>query len=88
MEYEEKRIGLNPIPSDLLEYLNEAQLYTYHRMTTLGWRIKFIRRPMHQSPVCCMTDSNEITLALIEGNGFLNTQPDIPLRSDEKSRKS
>jgi len=35
-----------------------------------------------------MTDSNEITLALIEGNGFLNTQPDIPLRGDDNSRKS
>ena len=83
MEQEEKRKGLKPIPDDPLGYLNEAQLFTYRRMKASGWRIKFIRRPMHQSPVCVMTDSDETLLALIERNGFLNKQPDIPLRSDE-----
>jgi hypothetical protein len=87
MEYKEKRKGIKPIPDDPLGYLNEAQLFTYHRMTAVGWRIKFIRRPMYQSPVCFMTDSGEAALALIEQNGFLNQQPDIPLRSDENRVK-
>ena len=83
MAQEEKRKGLKPVPDDPLVYLNESQLFTYHRMTASGWRIKFIRRPMYQSPVFVMTDSDETLLALIERNGFLNKQPDIPLRSDE-----
>ena len=83
MEQEEKRKGIKPVPDDPLGYLNEAQLFTYRRMATFGWRIKFIRRPKYQSPVCVMTDSDETILALIERNGFLNKQPDIPLRSNE-----
>ncbi|MEA1889437.1 MAG: hypothetical protein U9N50_06605 [Pseudomonadota bacterium] len=87
IEQEEKRKGTKPIPDDPLEYLNEAQLFTYRRMATSGWHIKFIRRPKYHSPVCVMTDSDESMLALIERNGFLNKQPDIPLRSNEKWAK-
>ncbi|MEA1889523.1 MAG: hypothetical protein U9N50_07070 [Pseudomonadota bacterium] len=83
MEKKEKRKGVKPIPDDPLGYLNEAQLFTYRRMTASGWHIKFIRRPMYQNPVCVMTDSDETALALIEQNGFLNRHPDIPLRRDE-----
>jgi hypothetical protein len=83
MEHEEKRKGIKPVPDDPLGYLNEAQRFTYHRMKASGWRIKFIRRPMYQNPVCVMTDSDDTSLALIERNGFLNKNPDIPLRRDE-----
>jgi len=87
MEQEEKRKGMKAVPDDPLGYLNEAQLFTYRRMTASGWRIKFIRRPKYKSPVCVMTDSDETMLALIERNGFLNKQPDIPLRSNENWAK-
>ena len=83
MPQEEKRKGLKPIPDNPLGYLNAAQLFTYRRMTASGWRIKFIRRPMYQNSVFVMTDPDETMLALIERNGYLNEQPDIPLRSDE-----
>jgi len=87
MEHEEKRKGVKPIPDNPLGYLNEAQKFTYQRMIAVGWRIKFIRRPMYQSPVCIMTNSDETMLALIERNGFLNEKPDIPLRSGENRAK-
>lgn len=87
MEQEEKRKGVKPIPDDPLGYLNEAQLFTYRRMTTFGWHIKFIRRPMYQSPVFVMTDSDESMFALIEQNGFLNKQPSLPLRRNENWAK-
>lgn len=83
MDHEEKRKGTKPVPDEPLEYLNEAQRFTYHRMKASGWRIKFIRRPMYQNPVCVMTDSDDTVLALIERNGFLNKNPDIPLRRED-----
>jgi hypothetical protein len=83
MDHEEKRKGTKPVPDEPLEYLNEAQRFTYHRMKASGWRIKFIRRPMFQNPVCVMTDPDDTTLAVIERNGFLNRRPDIPLRNNE-----
>lgn len=87
MVHEEKRKGIKPIPDNPLGYLNDAQQFTYRRMMASGWRIKFIRRPMYQNPVCVMTDSDETMLALIEKNGYLNKQPDIPLRSNERLAK-
>ena len=84
MEQEEKRKGIKPVPDDPLGYLNEAQLFTYRRMAAFGWRIKFIRRPKYQSPVCVMTDSDETTLAVLEDDGFHNRQPNITLRGAEK----
>jgi hypothetical protein len=38
---------------------------------------------MYQNPVCVMTDSDDTALALIERNGFLNKNPDIPLRRED-----
>ncbi len=83
MAHEEKRKGIKPLPDDPLIYLNEAQVYSCHRMQTNGWRIKFIRRPLFQSPVCLMTDPDEIMMAVIERDGFINKHPDVPLRSAE-----
>ena len=87
MVHKEKRKGIKPIPDNPLGYLNDAQQFTYRRITASGWRIKFIRRPMYQNPVCVMTDPDETMLALIEKNGYLNKQPDIPLRSNERCAK-
>ena len=81
MEQEEKRKGIKPVPSDPLKYMNEAQVFTYRRMQTFGWHLKFIRRPLFQRPVCIMTDPEQAVLALIEENGMLNKNPDIQLRS-------
>ena len=80
---ENRRKGVNPVPGDLLKYLNTAQIHTYHLMQKFGWDIKFIRRPLFQDPVCVLTDAEKTRLAVIEEDGFLNRQPDIALRSSE-----
>lgn len=81
MQFEEKRKGKQPIPDDVMGYLNNAQLHTYHLLQNFGWSIKFIRRAMFQRIVCVVTNQQNTTLAVIEDDGFLNRQPDIPLRS-------
>jgi len=47
-----------------------------------GWRIKFIRRPVLQRPVCILTDPEKTAYALIEDDGILNKPPDLPQRSE------
>lgn len=81
MQFEEKRKGIQPIPDDAMGYLNNAQLNTYHLLQSFGWHIKFIRRAMFQRRVCVVTNQQNTTLAVIEDDGFLNRQPDIPFRS-------
>lgn len=79
--YEEKRKGIKPVPDDPLGYLNEAQIFTFRRVQRDGWHIKFLRRKPFQRPVCVVANKNESMLAIIEANGFLNKEPDIPLRT-------
>ena len=88
LEHKEKRKGLNPVPDDPLKYMNEAQIRKYLLMQGFGMRIKFIRRSsLSQNPVCVMTDPEMTALAVLENDGFLNRQPNIPLRIAETSPK-
>ena len=87
MGHEEKRNGIKPVPSDPLKYMNEAQIRTYRLMLKIGWHMKFIRRQPLQRAVCIMTDPKMTALAVLEDDGFLNRQPNIPLRSAENQVK-
>jgi hypothetical protein len=83
MGHEEKRNGIKPVPSDPLKYMNNAQTRTYRLMLKLGWHMKFIRRQPLQRAVCVMANQEMTILGVLEDNGFLNRQPNIPLRSAE-----
>ncbi|MGD8629668.1 MAG: hypothetical protein PVH38_02315 [Gammaproteobacteria bacterium] len=76
----EQRIGVPPVPDNLEETLNEAQIFTLKRMENYGWELKFIRRPLFQDvlPVLYHVDSNEI--GVLEDDGSVNMQRDINVR--------
>ena len=81
--YKERRKGTLPVPDDPLKYLNAEQLFTCRRMQALGWKIKFIRRPLYQRVICVLTNQDESLLAVIEQNGMLNKHPYISFRDAE-----
>ena len=87
MGHEEKRNGIKPVPGDPLKYMNKAQIRTYRLMLKVGWRMKFIRLQQLQRAVCVMTNQEMTILGVLEDGGFLNRQPNIPLRSAETSPK-
>lgn len=76
----EQRIGVPPVPENIVETLNEAQLHTLRRMENFGWELKFIRRPLFQDvlPVLVHLDSNKT--GVLEEDGTLNMQRDLNLR--------
>jgi len=80
LEEENKRDTKKPVPEDLTSILNEEQLIAYHGLERFGWYIKFIRRPLFQRPVCVMSNPEGTILAVLEKDGSLNENPDIPLR--------
>ena len=80
MEQEDKRNTKNPVPDDLKNILNHDQLMAYYSLERFGWYIKFIRRPLFQRPVCVLSNPEGTVLALLEKDGSLNENPDIPLR--------
>ena len=77
---EEKRNVVSPIPENLKEVLNKAQLMTLHKMEGFGWRLEFVRRPLFQGivPVLFHPDSKES--GVLEEDGTLNMQSKINLR--------
>ena len=77
---DEKRKGVNPIPENLKEVLNEAQLLTLNKMEGFGWMLEFIRRPLFQgvTPVLFHPDSKQY--GVLEDDGTLNMQFDSKIR--------
>ncbi len=85
MGHEEKRNGIKPVPDDPLQHMNKAQKRTYRLMLKVGWHMKFIRLQPHQRSVCVMTNQDMTKLGVLEDDGFLNRQPNIPLRNADTS---
>ena len=77
---EEKRKGVSPIPEDLKEVLNEAQLITLNKMVGFGWRLEFVRRPLFQGIVPVLFHPDSKDYAVLEDDGTLNMQSDSKIR--------
>jgi hypothetical protein len=77
---EEKRKGVSPIPENLKEVLNEAQLMMLNQMQGFGWRLEFVRRPLFQAivPVPFHPDSKQS--GVLEDDGTLNMQSGSMIR--------
>ena len=81
MEYEHKRGEVDPVPDNLVKFLNETQLMTYYGVERFGWYIKFIRRPLFQRSVCVLSDPEGTMIAVLEDDGSINENADIQLRT-------
>ena len=58
----DKRNSEIPVPDNLSEYLNDAQLHSLKRVEEFGWHLAFIRRPLFQDivPVVVNDDGGTI----------------------------
>ena len=79
MEIERRSEG-NQLPESLDGVLNEMQLLTLRKMEEFGWILTFIRRPLFQETVPVLRHPDKGMLGTLEGDGALNTQPDITFR--------
>jgi len=79
MEKERRSEG-NQIPESLDEVLNEAQLRTLSKMEGFGWMLAFIRRPVFQDIIPVLRHPDNGISGTLEGDGALNTQPEIVFR--------
>lgn len=76
----EKRKGVKPVPDDINDYLNNAQLVELNIMAAFGWRLEYIRRPLFQEPVVVMANENGGSIGILEEDGHLNLEPNIAMR--------
>lgn len=77
---EDKRKGEVPVPGNVENYLNEAQLAELHKIEGFGWKLVFVRRPLFQEIVVVVTDAGGGSIGVLEEDGRLNLDPDIETR--------
>lgn len=75
-----KRKGEIPIPDNLKDYLNDAQMHTMRHLESFGWELKFIRRPVFQEPIAVMVGPKEGDYGVLEKDGELNRESEIVIR--------
>jgi hypothetical protein len=76
----DKRIGSEPIPTNVKDYLNQEQLEVLNKIESFGWNIKFIRRPVFQEPVVVITNKEGNSIGVLETDGRINLELDINIR--------
>ena len=77
---EEKRIGDTPIPINMKNYLNDAQLAELRSIEKFGWSLKYIRRPLFQELVVVVANPDGRSIGVLEDDGALNMEPKIEMR--------
>ena len=77
---QERRKGMNPVPENLEELLNEAQLRTLRSIGRFGWQLHFIRRPLFQEVVPVLISREGNKCAVLEANGSINERVDLDIR--------
>ena len=77
---QDRRRGEKPIPDNLESMLNEAQLIALPALERFGWELRFVRRPLFQEAVPIVFNGEGTSVGILEEDGRLNLQLDIPIR--------
>jgi hypothetical protein len=76
----ERRADAVPIPDDLKEVLNDAQLQALQAIDGMGWELQFVRRPLFQGVVPVIVNSEDNSRGILEENGEITMLPDTAVR--------
>lgn len=67
-------------PAELRAALDPQQRRTLDTMEQLGWRLRFVRRPLFQAPVPVLFAADGDRWVVLEPDGSIDEHPDFPLR--------
>lgn len=77
----ERRKGGKPIPDNLDDTLNDAQLMALPLLERFGWELRFVRRPLFQEAIPVVCNAEGTTVGVLEEDGRLNLQVDVKIRN-------
>lgn len=80
---QEKRKGDIPIPDNLDDVLNKAQLRALPGIKLSGWEIRFMRKPLFQDPVLVLYKPRDKRTGILDEDGKLSIQGNIKVRDKE-----
>lgn len=76
----ERRSGNTVRGSSLREELNEMQRIELATLEHFGWELKFIRKPMFDTPVPVIFDSQSHRHAVLKHDGSIDENPEFDIR--------
>ena len=76
----EKRTDTNPVPENLEDVLNEAQIRTLRSIRHFGWGLHFVRRPLFQEVIPVLINKEGDKFIVLNENGAINEAPDLDIR--------
>ena len=77
---QDKRKGMKPVPDNVEELLNPAQVSALRAIEQFGWQLHFIRRPLFQEIVPVLINQEGNKLVILEADGSLNDKVELDLR--------
>lgn len=76
----ERRKGMEPVPENFEELLNEAQLRALRSIKHFDWQLHFIRRPLFQDVVPVLISREGDKFAVLKENGSINEKAALDIR--------
>ena len=79
--YKEKRKSQKPIPDNLEEYINRAQLKTLREIRRFGWLLFAVRRPLFMERAVIIKHVETNKFAVVKVDGTVDYHYDILIRN-------
>ena len=77
---DDQRRGIDPVPHNVTNYLNEDQLAQLHVIEGFGWKLKYVRRTDSDEAVIIVSNQDGSSIGTLEEDGRLNLEPNIEIR--------
>lgn len=79
----DKRNTQQPIPDDLEQILNSNQLAALQIIKSIGWHLKFVRRPMFLEAIPVLYNSELDQIGILDPDGNIDLQLELNTRIDK-----
>lgn len=79
----EKRKGDTSTPATLKDMLNEAQRQAMPGIEYVGWELRFLRKPLFQTPALVLLNSIDGRIGIMDERGSIRIQTNIKVREQE-----
>jgi hypothetical protein len=71
----DRRKGDKPIPDNIEEYLNDLQMQAVQRLESIGYKLKFVRRPLFLDVIAVVSNPQEHKIAMLKVDGSIDFFP-------------
>lgn len=83
----EQRNRQQPIPDNLRQILNSKQRAALEMIQSLGWRLKFVRRPMFMEAQPVVYNAKFDQIGILDADGNIDLELELSIRTSEPEQQ-